>query len=198
MKAFFTFFLLTLILQNSNAQKRIVEFSGGYTGFDSWGVNGFNLNVSYKQKIIKRLNAYFQFNQSSGMKETKLTNGYEDYPFAYFYASNSVKKLNLGTSISLIDKSHHTVCVDILGSLIHYKMLYTGGYIRNLDTNAPKELRFFGLPLNYEKNVTLGMMGQIGYRYKFKKHLGVGIDCNIQLYEGNSEGNLNLVIQHRF
>lgn len=192
---------LFLVMSNLHlfAQKNTLELSTGYTRFGSWDVKGANINFSYQRKMNNWVNFYTQLNFSNGTLAKELgTDLYDDYPFAIFYAANQVQKLNLGPSIKVLGQKKHSFSFEPLISIVNYKFLATGGFIRNLSPNVPKESLYFGLPFNYEKGLALGLMGQIGYRFRLKKDFRIGVNSSIQTFDGNGETNISLVMSKSF
>ena len=195
------FFIIIFLLSSRllHAQNSEIEFSSGYTYFGNWDVKGANFNFTYQRNLNKFINLYSQINISSGILTKNLgTVDYDGYPFANFYASNQVKKINIGPSFKFFKIKRHSFSVQPLISIVSYKYLATGGFIRNLSSNAPKEALYFGLPLNYEHGFAMGFMGQAGYRFCLNKNLNLGTDFNIQNFKGNGEINSNLVLSVKF
>jgi hypothetical protein len=132
------------------------------------------------------------------LSENLGTVDYDGYPFAIFYASNQVKKVNLGPSIKFLRDKRHSISIEPLISIVDYMFLSTSGIIRNLNPNVPKESLYFGLPLNYDKGLALGFMGQMGYRFRIKNKFKIGLDVSIQNFKGNGEFNTNFVLSQLF
>lgn len=181
------------------AQKNTFEFSSGYTQFGTWDLIGSNINISYQRKVSNYLSFYSQLNLSMGTLSKNLgTVDYDGYPFAIFYASNQVKKVNIGPSLKFLRDKKHSFSIEPLFSIVNYNFLSTSGFIRNLNPNVPKESLYFGLPLNHENGFALGLMGQVGYRFRIKNNFKIGLDANIQNFKGNGEINVNLVCSKSF
>ncbi len=192
-----TFFVYSL---SANAQKNTVFFSGGKTFFGTWDMDGFNIVVGHERNLKKWLGFKTQLNLASGslIADISESNLLGDYPYKFYTYSNQALKLQTGFSFKFINSKKHTLGLDVLGLLAHYTIISNTGIILNPDENAPKEWRYFRLPPQYEKVNKFGGMAQLGYRYKFNHKYGLGLDYNLQVYNGNGERNLNLVFQHLF
>jgi hypothetical protein len=199
MKIFFLVVTILLFHTNSYSQKNEFELSLGHSRIGTGDIKGLNTNIAYKRLVYKSLGLFFQINHTSGFKRRVLDpTDFDGYPFAQYYATANVLKLNLGPSLKMKFFKSHSFNFEPALSLVSFKFLSSGGFIRNTNLNVPKELLFLSLPINFEKGYAIGGMGQIGYRYHFKNNIKLGPNINIQLYQKHGEINSNIVMSKSF